>query len=33
VQDIVTAHGWEIDITTGPDGGARFEITGVTISR
>ncbi|ERH06853.1 MAG: PAS sensor histidine kinase [Halonotius sp. J07HN4] len=33
VQDIVTAHGWDISITTGPDGGARFEITGVTIDR
>ena len=29
VRDIVEAHGWEIDITDGPDGGARFEVTGV----
>ena len=31
VKDVVTAHGWEIDVTTGTDGGARFEITGVDI--
>lgn len=29
VRDIAEAHGWEIDITDGPDGGARFEVTGV----
>jgi PAS domain S-box len=33
VQDIVAAHGWRIDVTTGHDGGARFEITGVDIER
>ena len=29
VQQIVAGHGWEIRITGGADGGARFEITGV----
>jgi len=29
VDEIVAAHGWEIRITTGTEGGARFEITGV----
>ncbi|MCU4926433.1 PAS domain S-box protein [Halobacteria archaeon AArc-dxtr1] len=29
VRDIVDAHGWQIDVTDGADGGARFEITGV----
>jgi len=29
VQDIVTAHNWEITVTDSNDGGARFEITGV----
>ncbi len=29
VRGIVTAHGWEIRLTEGTDGGARFEITGV----
>lgn len=31
VRDIVTAHGWDIEVTTGHDGGARFEISGVEI--
>ena len=31
VQDVVAAHGWRIDATTGDDGGARFEISGVDI--
>ncbi len=26
VHDIITAHGWEINVTDGIDGGARFEI-------
>ncbi len=26
---IIEAHGWEIDVTTGTDGGARFEISGL----
>lgn len=29
VESIVNAHGWSINSTTGSDGGARFEITGV----
>ncbi|WP_276254824.1 hybrid sensor histidine kinase/response regulator [Halomontanus rarus] len=29
VETIVTAHDWEIRVTDGPDGGARFEITGI----
>jgi signal transduction histidine kinase len=29
VATIVRAHGWEIGVTNGPDGGARFEISGV----
>lgn len=29
VEEIVTAHGWEIDITEGESGGARFEVQGV----
>jgi PAS domain S-box-containing protein len=30
VKQIVVGHGWEIEICDGEDGGARFEITGVT---
>ncbi|WP_435064287.1 ATP-binding protein [Halobaculum sp. EA56] len=29
VSQIVGAHGWSIDVTTGTEGGARFEVTGV----
>jgi PAS domain S-box-containing protein len=29
--DVVDAHGWEIDVTDGTDGGARFEIRGVDV--
>ena len=29
VKEIVEAHGWDIQVTEGSDGGARFEITGV----
>lgn len=29
VKKIVDAHGWDITVTDGADGGARFEITGV----
>lgn len=29
VKEIATAHGWDIDVTEGATGGARFEITGV----
>lgn len=33
VREIVRAHGWEIGVTEGETGGARFEITGVTVRR
>jgi signal transduction histidine kinase len=29
VADIVEAHGWEIHVTSGESGGARFEVRGV----
>lgn len=29
VEEIVEAHGWAIDVTSGSSGGARFEITGI----
>lgn len=29
VEEVAAAHGWEIDVRVGSDGGARFEITGV----
>ncbi len=29
VEEIATAHGWEVAVTESADGGARFEITGV----
>jgi len=28
-KQIVQAHGWEITVTEGAEGGARFEITGL----
>jgi len=31
VRDIAEAHGWEISVTESDAGGARFEITGVTV--
>lgn len=31
VQQIVAAHGWDIRVTEGANGGARFEITGVEV--
>lgn len=31
VEQVVDAHGWDIEVTEGSDGGARFEITGVEI--
>ncbi|PGF13820.1 hypothetical protein CP556_22185 [Natrinema sp. CBA1119] len=31
VQEIVDAHGWEITVTEGSNGGARFEITNVPL--
>ena len=33
VEDIVEAHGWEVRVTESPEGGARYEITGVEIDR
>ncbi|MXR53016.1 PAS domain-containing protein [Halovenus sp. WSH3] len=30
VEQIVDAHGWDITVTDGAEGGARFEITGIT---
>jgi len=32
VAEIVEAHGWEIGVTDAADGGARFEITGVSFA-
>lgn len=29
VDEIVEAHGWEIEVTDSDDGGVRFEITGI----
>jgi PAS domain S-box-containing protein len=29
VEEVATAHGWNVRVTEGPDGGARFEIVGV----
>jgi signal transduction histidine kinase len=31
VDEIATAHGWEVSVTDGRDGGARFEVTGVDV--
>jgi PAS domain S-box-containing protein len=31
VRRIVEAHGWEVTVSTGTDGGARFELTGVEL--
>jgi PAS domain S-box-containing protein len=31
VDDIATAHGWSLGVTASEDGGARFEVTGVTL--
>ncbi|MFB6281926.1 MAG: sensor histidine kinase [Haloferacaceae archaeon] len=30
VRQVVDAHGWDLVVTDGSDGGARFEVTGVT---
>jgi signal transduction histidine kinase len=30
VEQIAEAHGWTVEVTEGREGGARFEITGVT---
>ena len=32
VRQTVEAHGWSVRVTDGPDGGARFEVTGVTFA-
>lgn len=32
VEEVVDAHGWNIAVTESADGGARFEITGVTVA-
>jgi PAS domain S-box-containing protein len=32
VEQVADAHGWDITLTEGADGGARFEITGVTFA-
>jgi PAS domain S-box-containing protein len=31
VKQVIEAHGWEIRVTAGSEGGARFEITGVEV--
>ena len=31
VREIADAHGWDIEVTEGTDGGARFEVRGVTV--
>jgi nitrogen fixation/metabolism regulation signal transduction histidine kinase len=33
VKQVVEAHGWEISITESTEGGARFEVTDVDVSR
>jgi signal transduction histidine kinase len=33
VEEIVTAHGWSIDVTESDDGGARFEVSGVEMPK
>jgi signal transduction histidine kinase len=32
VREIADAHGWDVDVTTGANGGARFEFTGVDVA-
>ena len=31
VREIAEAHGWDVQVTDGTDGGARFEVTGVEV--
>ena len=31
VEQVIDAHGWEIDLSASSSGGARFEITGVDV--
>ena len=33
VEEIVTAHGWSIDVTESKDGGARFEVSGAEMPK
>ena len=33
VKRIAEAHGWEVEVRRGRDGGARFEFTGVTLGQ
>jgi signal transduction histidine kinase len=33
IEQAATAHGWTVRATAGDGGGARFEITGVTVGR
>ncbi len=32
VNEIAVAHGWKVTVTESEDGGARFDITGVTLN-
>lgn len=32
VEAVASAHGWDAHVTEGPDGGARFRITGVVFT-
>jgi signal transduction histidine kinase len=32
VREIAQAHGWQVSVTDGIEGGARFEFTGVTMT-
>jgi signal transduction histidine kinase len=32
VEEIASAHGWDVDVVESEDGGARFEVTGVELA-
>jgi len=32
VEQVATAHGWEVRVTDGTGGGARFEVSGVDVA-
>ena len=32
VQQVAADHGWEVRVTDGTDGGARFEVTGIELA-
>jgi signal transduction histidine kinase len=32
VREVVEAHGWQVDVTDGSAGGARFEVSGVALT-